>query len=1254
MAEKRIKWTSQQARAIEARDSDVLVTASAGTGKTSVLSGRCVDIISDELLRGDVLSMLVLTFTNAAAEQMRTRIAEQLRAACARTGRRHLRLQLLLLGGADISTIHSFCKRLITEHFYELELDPMFRVIETDEAMLLKAQALEQAIDWAWGQSNLVETLQQLLYRRNLQPAGGFLSRIIDLSDYLDSVVWRDNWYERARLLAEAVEPLTGRLGERQRKIIADKLQQILNQIGYAQRLYKEQEPDGSWAQKWQEGFVETVAGCVKLSGAGDWVGCAEQIRSYRKPSNLQYKPNGLDGPIGQAIRDTADAAKKDFDALAALAVVNPDYLDRVAPAVRRQTALLLELVRRFEHFYSRAKRAVGCLDFADLEHYALRLLTDKSSTDEKLVPSDTALVLRKKYKYIFVDEYQDINSVQKAILDMLSSEANVFVVGDVKQSIYAFRGAEPKIFAGQLTKASAEPKDASDALRVDLNTNWRSKKGILDFVNRIFERIMKGGLADIDYDESAKLTPGDRQATDAEDVVELHILDQQSTDENRDDAAKADYDTASGKMGFISSRQRQAALIAQRIRRLVGADTGRAEFQIYDEQLKRPRDLEYADIVILMRSPAKRANEYAQVLQLAGVPVSCELGSGYFEATEVSDVLSLLKVLDNPCRDIELAAVLRSGFFALSDSELAEIKIRSVATEQVADFYDCITWYCSNGPDANLAERLEDILGSLERWRALARRGCLAELIWQIYRDSGLLSRVSALVNGRSRRGNLLKLHDRAIEFEGFVSTAAVPSLGRFVAFIEKLSETGRQWSGARPQSQGKNAVRIMSVHKAKGLEFSVVILAELDSSFSSRDFAGDCLIDSDGLLGLRIIDVGANARLDSIGYQVIEEQRKKTLLAEEMRILYVALTRARERLILTGCAKKNRCRKIISSGLLFGDGPVADWQLRRCRSHLDWILYALSSQQGLHRAFETTLAEKCSDDEASFALKVYGGAELEQLSEYINKLKLRKSAVSDRPGRISGPVAAEPELLAKVKENLAWQYRYAALASLPAKQSVAELTHRGDEYVRIDYSRALQRRPRAVLTAQTGLTEAVDARLLGTAAHLVISSLDLSKPVNQRSVESTLEKLVAKDSMNETLAQLIDVKSIVKFFETDLGTAALDSANTVYREWPFTFALAACEFSNLSRESRTTSHETRDTIIVQGIIDMLIKTPKGLIVIDFKTDNVTTEEIADRAGVYRAQLDYYGRAASTILKNKLLAKWLYFLTPGCATKVE
>ena len=930
MSQSKIKWTTQQSRAIEEHGRNVFVSASAGTGKTAVLSGSCVNIVTNPSSCPDVWSILVVTFTEMAAEEMRSRIAKQLRSEMETTSdavlRRHLRRQLILLGAADISTIHSFCKRIITEHFYEIGLDPTFSVIDADEAKLLKTEILEKTIDWAWKQNNIAEALRQLMTRRDLRMTEGFPATVIEISNFLDGVVSRDNWLERAKVLAEAVDPFATDIAKVQKQIVTDKLQDAIGRLEFALKVYNGQNPSGKWAAKCRNEYIKPVQQCIEQFNAGRW--------DFVRPK--VYKPTDVPQAdfIGGIVGDVLDSVRE----LKNLAILNPEYLNKFAGAIGTQTKVLVELVRRFDDSYRQAKKAINCLDFADLEHYALRLLAD-----EKSKPSQTALKLRKKYKYIFVDEYQDINDVQQAIIDMVGSPGNVFAVGDPKQSIYRWRGARPEIFIEHLGRASVKPESDNAGLRVDLNVNFRSVKPILDFANKVFGRIMTAPFAGIDYDESAQLVPHSKDTAGAEisPAVELHILDE----------AQSDSDALP-----FSDRQLQAAMIAQRIKQLVGADSNE---QIIDKETKNPRPVEYRDIVVLMRSLAGKS-DFIEALRLTGIPVSCDAAAGYFEATEITDMLSLLKVLDNPRRDIEFAATLRCPFFRFSDTELAKIRLYGKKNNRNLGFYDCVISFCESAGEHVLVDKLTKSLAMLDEWRTVAHRGRLAELIWHIYRQTGYLSFVCALPDGPARRANLLKLHDRAIQFEGFAGNSGVPSLTRFIDFIEKLIAAGEDWSKPQPEAGTGNTVAVMSIHKSKGLEFPVVFVADLDSGFSKKDSSKECVTDERLTLGLKIIDAESNSRFDSLAYQVIEEQNRRKSLAEEMRILYVAMTRAMNRLILVGCKDEDSCRNILTAANSFTGQSIPSWHLETYQNHLDWILSSLGSEQLLHKVFQTEQPRK------------------------------------------------------------------------------------------------------------------------------------------------------------------------------------------------------------------------------------------------------------------------------------------------------
>ncbi len=1236
------KWTKDQLKAITEHDKDVLVTASAGTGKTAVLSGRCVDILADnrKKVRPDISNLLVLTFTEAAAEEMRKRIGDELKKAWEQNKDPHIRHQMILLQAADIGTIHSFCKKIITENFYRLGIDPTFRVIDEDEQKLLKAEALEKTIDWAWEQSNLQQELAELLGGRDLKADDGFLSKIIRISDFLDGIVSADDWLSRAGVLTEKIKPFETDLGERQKQIILKKLQGAVEQIELAKEFYIRQ-AKGKGFEKYENDILRPFEEFIELIQANKWDKFIEKLLSFEKPRVLKLKDKDVEEEHAEFIAEMIKGARDCVDELKEMAIVNPDYASHLGASVGRQTRVMVELVRKFDEIYNQAKQAINSMDFADLEHYALKLLSA-----EKLKPSETALALQRKYKYIFVDEYQDINQVQKNILSLLSSGDNIFVVGDVKQSIYAFRGTTPEIFIKQLEEA--EPVPAGRKLRVDLNENFRSDERILDFINSVFERIMTKEFAGIDYDEPARLKASSNspsaKAVDKGFSVELHIIDEQE----KENTQKEDEEEENEEEFVADLQQRQGALIAKRIRKMVGAEGGKAEFEIFDKSVEKRRGVEYRDIAILMRSPAERVKKYVEVLQSAGVPVSCKEAGGYFEATEISDMLCLLKVLDNPQRDIELAAVLRSPLFKVSDSELAEIKILGNSREIGDGFYEYVDEYIKNGDDGKIREKIQNTIGRLEQWRTFGRRGSLADLIWQIYRETDYPAFVSALPSGRQRRANLLKLHDRAIQFEDFASSKGLASLGRFIEFIEKMQSAGGDWTSAEPQAETENAVRIISVHKSKGLEFPVVFAAALNSGFNRQDYSQECVFDAEYTLGLQVVDRASSSKLKSLAHQVITEEKFARNLAEEMRILYVAMTRARERLILVGSEKKGRCQSIIRRGFYIGEKTIPAWQLRNCGNHLEWLLYGLSSQKMLHEAFGTGI-ETASKKDEFFCCKVHSQQEMDELAKYIVKEKPAAGKVEP-----SKTPKAEKELLGKIKESINWRYGFENAVELAAKWSVTELTHRDDENYRVDYSHALEKRPVAICQMDAGAVNIVDRLAIGTATHLVFAKLDINMPISKDAIEKTKEKLLQAGAISKEIAEGLNIDSILRFFDSKLGKEAINPQNKCYREWQFSFGIDAAEYiDDINADNNLKVSRQKEIIVVQGIIDMLIETKDGLIVIDYKTDDIPASQTKNRAEFYKQQIGFYGKAAEAILKKKLLGKWLYFLEPACAVEI-
>jgi len=1213
-----VNWTKGQKQAIESQSGDITVTASAGTGKTTVLSQRAVRLLSSPDLCPDVSDILVLTFTEAAAGEMNARIAQHLRQAAYQTKDAHLRKQLLMLDSADISTIHSFCKRVIVQHFHRLNLDPAVRVMDADESKLVKPEVLQEVIEEVWQDSSLAQGMPQLLQGRVV--SGGernFLNCVIKISEFLDSIVSRQNWFDRAVVLNDAMVSASSEAVKNQKQIILDKLNTFKEQFKWSLKL-DEKITNGHWKPQIEGQCLPTIMLAIDFLEKDDFKSFAELLNSF-DGFRWSDKPRGFDSEKREIVLSAAIKAIKNFKGLCELAILNPDYERLVAGSCSLQTKVLIELVKRFDRAYQARKQQLSCVDFADLERYMLKLLSENGDVDSGK-PSDVALVLQKKYKYIFVDEYQDINPVQQRLIDLLSGCAKVFVVGDVKQSIYAWRGADCGLFVERLGRTEIDRSKS----RVDLNENFRSRPGILNFVNEIFARIMTKSVAAINYDENAALKPFNASPGNAQTKpdVELIIVNEDHAEEKQSDEEEENNQT-----GIVSSEaiNRRALAVAHRIKELVEVE----KFEVYDKTSNSYRPCRWADFVILTRAFEQRANNYVQILRCANIPSVSDSSVGYFATTEINDMLSLLAVLDNPRQDIPLASVLRSPLFGISDTELAQIKSHQ---KDQADFYSLLESVAASSDDKKLQKKISDILQRLDNWRTLARRGSLADLIWQIYSQTDYLSFVSALPGGSQRRANLLKLHQRAIQFENFASSLNVISLSRFVNFLQKLIESRGDWAPAEPDSSAANAVRVMSIHKSKGLEFPVVILAETNRQFRTNMDAGDCIVDNQAGVGLKIIDRNSGSKISSLTWQVIRERQKKQNLAEEMRILYVAMTRAKDKLILSGAAESRNCSRLLSNTALCDSEKLPDWLIEDAKSELDWILLSLAPYEKLNTNFELPVEIDCQTENL-FDLKIYRPDEILRLEG-----QLLKKPLTSRYDQIKAPVPDET-LLDEIRRNLSRQYPFKKVTAIKAKQSVTSLVQAAEQFAEADYNFSFE--PFEKLTGRTA------GLVIGSATHLVIQNMDLAGPIDEGKISQTIADLLKKGYITKQVAEKIDVTSILKFFNSDSGRLVQNNKNIVTGEWPFTYAASVAD---LYPDLKNCGDEK---IIIQGIVDMLIKTPDGIVIIDFKTDRIGSSQLQQRSEHYAPQLKWYCGAAGDILNVKVMGGYLYFLSVAEAVKV-
>ncbi|MDK2817221.1 MAG: ATP-dependent helicase/nuclease subunit [Moorella sp. (in: firmicutes)] len=1282
-------WTEEQLAAIQARQANLLVAAAAGAGKTAVLVERIIQRLTDPIAPISLENMLVVTFTEAAAAEMRQRIGAALEAAAARQPENEfLRRQLLLLNRAHISTIHSFCLWVVRTYFYRLDLDPGFKVMDPAEADLLQLEVMDQVLEECFAAEPEGGPITDLADSLGGRGDANLVDLVLKVWHFTRSLPWPEAWLAEAAAVYRVPEgtPLEALPWYREiKEVIALRLQEAAYYLRQATRLAASPGGPAVYLDNLEREEAQ-VRGLLDEMGGFSWDQLCQKLSSVTFGRLKAVRGSSVDERLKEKAVQYRNQAKKLLQEL-------QEEFCRDEAAIRAEleragelVAALVEVVRRFDTAFTKLKRRRGLVDFGDLEHLCLQVLLDEKAASGELRPSAVAIELRRRFEEVLVDEYQDINSIQDAILTLVSrqegacscagpggasgpagnqpaAKPNLFMVGDVKQSIYRFRLANPELF---LAKYSQYP-EGEGALnrRIILKANFRSRQGIVDGVNFIFRQVFSRLVGELEYDAAAALVGRagyPEHPAAATPAIEVYIQERQmegeaGADHGEDTAGAGEgavdpAGAAAGEMDLeeLTALEREARLVARRIRQLVHGTPERPgpEFQVWDPESKTYRDLSYRDIVILLRATRDRAPVFLEALQQWGIPSYADLGSGYFAATEVETILSLLRVIDNPHQDIPLAAVLRSPLVGLTAAELARIRLAAPGE----DFFTAVMKAAGAGDDGSgpetrqqdLAARLREFLARLERWRTMARRQPLGDLIWQLYRETGYLEFAGGLPGGAQRQANLRALLDRARQFEGF----ARHGLFRFLRFIERLRENEGDLGTARPLGENEDVVRVMSIHKAKGLEFPVVIVADLGKGFNFQELTGDVLLHGKlGLLPL-YLDAAAGIKYPTLPYLAAAHRLHLEALSEEVRILYVAVTRAREKLILVGSARnlpkqaENWC-----AGLFVGGEQLPPMLTARARSPLDWLAAALARHA--HGAPLRQLAgidEGCLlDDPSCWQVEVVKASTLPAVTGEVPRKPAAVTGYS--PGNSSGMdeqaaggEADHARLRQEVDRRLSWVYPWQPLTALPVKLAVTDLKRRFDVFNEGDTpirpgGNGFTRRP-LFLQASQGLTAAER----GTATHLVLQHVDLSKPVTGESLAGLLQEMVGREILTPEQAAAVDTGAIVTFFAGPLGRRLLARPEKVKREFPFSLAVpAAGLYPGLPAEALA-----GEIILVQGIIDCLVEEEDGFLLLDFKTGRVPPDPLA----AYREQVQLYARAVAVIFKRSVKDAYLYFLD-GC-----
>jgi ATP-dependent helicase/nuclease subunit A len=1235
-------WTDDQWKAIFAKDQDILVAAAAGSGKTAVLVERIIQKIISVDNPINVDELLVVTFTNASAAEMRHRIGEALEKAInANPKSTHLRKQLSLLNRASISTLHSFCLEVIKKYYYLIDIDPGFRIANETEIQLMRDEVLDELFEEEYGVEGN-EAFYQLVDVFSNDRSDVALQEIIgDLYDFANANADPDAYLDKvsAMYAVDLATPLES----------LPFIQELLFDISLQLEGARDLTLQGIELTKLPAGpapRAETFNKDIELINTliqakeQSWLNMYETIQNVSFSTLKSCKKDEFDAALVEKSKKLRDKVKKIItDLKDELFSRKPESFLKDMREMKSHIDTLANLVRKFSLQFSAVKREKGLVDFADLEHLCLKILTTKTS-DGHFEPSEIALIYRNHFKEVLVDEYQDVNMVQETIVKQVSKDqeedGNLFMVGDVKQSIYRFRLAEPNLFLGKYTRFQANQEDTG--LRIDLAKNFRSRREVLEGTNYLFKQLMGVKVGEIEYDESAELKLGAPYPENEKYPIELFFIDLNKGEDNHSESENDEG--AVLDQTDLEQSQLEARLMAKKIKQFIAEQK-----QVYNPKSKSYRPVTYRDFVILLRSMTW-APQIMEEFKHQGIPIYANLSKGYFEATEVAIMMSLLKIIDNPFQDIPLVSVLRSPIVGLDEEQLGRLRTynkKGAYFESISSFYK----NSSQWESGELYEKIANFMNQLTEWRHKARKGSLTELIWQLYRDTHFYDFVGGLPGGKQRQANLRALYDRAHQYE----QTSFRGLFRFLRFVERMTERGDDLGAARALGEQEDVVRMMTIHSSKGLEFPFVFIAGLARNFNTMDIKKAYMLDKDYGFAAKYVNPDKRISYPSLPQLAFKRKKKLEMLAEEMRVLYVALTRAKEQLFLIASVKDLGKKQDTWQNVVSHE----EWLLREydrvsASSYLDWIGPALIRHQHgstlldedvkVNPLVESDIREhhSCWEINLLKADELIDGSNEEELNdEHFMELVEKGELV---------PIESNKKEL--IHQQLSWNYPFINASKFRSKQSVSEMKRQrdlgneeGSTELLSKFHKPILKRPK-FLQAKT-----LSPAERGTVLHLVMQQIDLKAPVTYESIQALLDDLIARELLTAEQKEVVDISQIVSFFETSLGRRLLQSHH-YQREIPFSFALPA-------REVYPDWEGEDEPIFIQGVIDCVFEDEDGMVLLDYKTDSITERFKGDFTvaepvlkGRYQLQIELYSRALEQILKKSIKERYLYFFDGG------
>ena len=1273
-----VNWTSKQQEVIDSRNRNLLVSAAAGSGKTAVLVERIIRMISEGDRPLDIDQLLVMTFTNAAAAEMRERIGAAVEQKLKeRPEDEHLWLQAALIPQAQITTIDSFCLNIIRSHYNSLDIDPAFRIGDEGELSLLRGDCMGEMLENCYDEADeefgrFVEHFGRGKSDRGIEDV------ILQAWQFSQSHPWPQEWL--AACQKELEEESIGEMEESPWMVflmedVARQMAELSGQLGEALDVCLEE--NGPLAY---EPMLISDKSKIEAIGRAASTGSFEAL--YNSLKNMSFdrlasiRSKDIDGDKKAFVSACRDRVKKAVAKCRELyGQQSPQEVVESMRGTRRVIRELLRLTGMFDQAYRDAKRERNVLDFNDLEHLALEVLyvrEENGNGEERVsrLPSQVADELSRQYEEILVDEYQDSNYVQEALITSISRERfgypNVFMVGDVKQSIYRFRLARPELFMDKYEKYS---RQGGPYQMIELQQNFRSRESVLTSVNDVFYQIMTKNLGGITYTPETALYPGAK----FEEVSGKTVLDPEAdagksgsreaapvslkagtptelllVDTGADTLRQLDEDSLD-----YTAKELEARLIAGRIRQLVSEDQG---ILVWDKSRGGYRRARYGDMVILLRSMSGWSEVFVNVLMNEGIPAFAQTRTGYFNTVEVETILSLLSVVDNPMQDIPLAAVMRSPIVGMDDEEMAwmmAVYKRNSKKGQDRGVYGAWKLWLEEGwitvglsgipvktaHSISFKSRRLSVL--MERLRGEARHLPIHELLYRVYRESGYYDYVSAMPAGETRRANLDMLVEKAAAYE----STSYKGLFHFVRYIEKLKKFDTDFGEASVAGEQDNTVRIMSIHKSKGLEFPVVFLAGLGKRFNKQDAYGQILLDADLGAAADFLDLELRVKAPTLKKQALKRRTELETMGEELRVLYVAMTRAKEKLIMTAADKslENKLGKWKDIPLSQGQLPYTI--LASANSCLDWLLMAQPAIPASHMEMRQIQVK-------------------DLIGEEITRQIIRKMKKEDLLN-LDGKRVYDAAFGTRLREVLEYEYPYESDIGLYAMVSVSELKKqsqigRTEDAIGTD-SGNLEGIALGELKALTGSRDMTGsgpgesgeqkktvsagpnrAALRGTAYHAVLEHIHFHEIHGLAEVKPVVDKLLEGGFLDQEAHDFINPKVIWNFLSSPLGKrmAKAQSEGRIHKEQQFIIGIPAREMG---------LGDSDELVLIQGIIDAYLEEEDGLVLIDYKTDHVPEGDPKQGAKMlaerYRVQLDYYERALTQLTGKHVKERIIYSL---------